>query len=322
MGGILRASWKTPGFVRFICPGRPDSRKVSLLSEVVGEASLELGVATAGTEGDYRSLDRGSPYYWDWRGDSSSLLAHVNMGKTGADGERLSILTLDKEPFRSDIPTASGVFQAPSFLPDGKSLLYVSTSDTTSTLHLRPLDGSAERTLGSGEGGAYFSLSPDGKRVAYLAALSIQPVPVGIMGVADLSGKEPLTNLPDVPVLSFFWSPDSRTLAFLTPDTANTSDPLYQAAGTAPYVRLMGYDPSNGKSWLIARFPPSRGIISLLPYFDQYMHSCTLWSPDSRFLAFTAETPDGSPGVFVARADGNIKPRMIAAGDFAFWSPR
>ena len=88
------------------------------------------------------------------------------------------------------------------------------------------------------------------------------------------------------------------------------------------YVRLMGFDAVTGKTWLIARFPPSRGFFDVLPFFDQYQRSSTIWSPDSRFISFTALTDQGTPGIFVARADGNIKPRFIASGDEAFWSSR
>jgi hypothetical protein len=86
------------------------------------------------------------------------------------------------------------------------------------------------------------------------------------------------------------------------------------------YVRLKGYDVTSGKTWVIARFPPSRGFFSVLPFFDQYQRSSTMWSPDSRFIGFTALAADGSAGLFVARADGVIKPRYLAPGDYAFWS--
>ena len=84
----------------------------------------------------------------------------------------------------------------------------------------------------------------------------------------------------------------------------------------------MGCNAATGKTWLIARFPLSRGLLDVLPFFDQYQRSASLWSPDSKYLVFTAVSADGRPGLYVVRADGNIKPRFLAAGDFAFWSPR
>ncbi len=96
-------------------------------------------------------------------------------------------------------------------------------------------------------------------------------------------------------------------------------DVIRKAAEQKRHVLLIG-DPGTGKSWVIARFPPSRGMISVIPYFDQYHRSATIWSPDSRFVAFTALGADGAPGLYVAQADGNIKPRFLTQGDYAFWS--
>ncbi|HUJ76889.1 MAG TPA: hypothetical protein VL359_18640, partial [bacterium] len=75
----------------------PDSRRVSVLSEVVGQAEMELGVATAGVQDGYRALDHGSPFYWDWRADGKSVLVHTNMGQVGGPTpERLSLLDPDQ----------------------------------------------------------------------------------------------------------------------------------------------------------------------------------------------------------------------------------
>ncbi len=298
----------------------PDSRKVSLLSSVAGEDNLELGIAPAGVEGSYRSLDRGAPFYWDWRADSLSMVTHVNTGRPGADGERLSLLSLEPDLSRSEMRVDPGMFQAPSFSPDGKSIAYASTSESVSTVHLRALDGSGERTIATDLGSAFVEFSHDGKRIAYLAATSLQPVPEGTLTVVDLGAGSKRHTLKEAPVLEFFWAPDGHTLAFAVPDSAEDIDPMFLQNPNAPYIRLMGYDAASEKTWVIARFPPTRGFFSVLPYFDQYQRSSTMWSPDSRYVGFTALTADGSPGLFVAPADGNIKPRFLALGDQAFWS--
>jgi Tol biopolymer transport system component len=298
----------------------PDSRTVSLLSSVQGQTSLELGLAPAGVEGGYRSLDQGAPYYWDWRADSRSIVVHVNTGQPGEDGERMSLLSLDPQFDRAQMKVDPGVFQAPSFSPDGKSVAYASTAQAVTTLHLRALDGSGEREVATDQGGAFLEFSKDGRRIAYLAAVRFQPVPQGTLTVVDLSGRSKNSILKEAPVLEFFWAPDGRTLAFVIPDNGDNIDQAFLRNDSLPYVRLMGFDVASGKTWVIARFPPSRGFFSVLPYFDQYQRSSTMWSPDSRFLGFTALTSDGSPGLFVARADGNVRPRFLTAGDYAFWS--
>lgn len=299
----------------------PDSKLVSLLSSVDQEGSLELGVAPAGVESGYRALDRGSPFYWAWRGDSGALVEHVNIGQPGAEGERLSLLSLGPQIGRAPIQADPGVFQAPSFSADGNSVAYATTSEAVSTVHLSRADGSADRTVATERGGIFLSFSRDGRHLAYLAALRLQPVPLGTLSVVDVAksgaGKK---TLKEAPVVEFFWSPDGRDLAFIIPDSIEGVDPMFAQSDSLAYVRLMGYEVSSGRTWTIARFPPSRGFFSIVPFFDQYQRSSTIWSPDSRLLAFTAVTPDGTAGVFVSHADGNTQPRFLASGDYAFWS--
>jgi Tol biopolymer transport system component len=304
----------------------PDSRNVSMLSSVAGESFMEMGIAPAGQEGAYRSLDQGAPCYWDWRADSRAIVVHVNTGRIGMDGERLSLLSLGTDVNRSEMKVDPGVFQAPSFSPDGTKIAYASTAQAVFTLHLSSPDGSGERALATDVGGAFLEFSRDGKRMAYLAAASLQPVPEGTLTVMDLGAKpgaQPKKQtLKEAPVLEFFWAPDGRNLVFVVPDAGDAIDPMFLRDDGFAYVRLMGLDAVTGKTWVIARFPPSRGFFDVLPFFDQYQRSSTIWSPDSKFIAFAALTDQGTPGIFVARADGNIKPRFLASGDEAFWSPR
>ena len=114
--------------------------------------------------------------------------------------------------------------------------------------------------------------------------------------------------------------PNSKTIAFLEPATSGTLDSQFQQSDQQIVLRLAGCDPRTGKTWTIALFPTSRGMLNLLPFFDQYQHSSKIWSPDSRHLVFTALSADGSPGLFIARADGNLKPVPLVGGDSAFWS--
>ena len=298
----------------------PDSRRVSLLSQVRGENALELGIATAGTDGDYRSLDGGAPVYWDWLGDGRTVVAHINGGQNAKGNERLSVLNVDSAPVRSDVNVDGGFFQAPNITPDGKSFVYASSSQAGFTLHLRALDGTTDRDIASGEGGAFFSLSSDGKRLAYLSAAAMQPFPLGKLTIVDIGGNAKARRVEDAPVLAFFWAPNGRSLAYIVPETSGNIDPQFLHSDEAPYLRLVGCDAATGRTWTIARFPPTRGIFSVIPFFDQFQRSATIWSPDSRFILFTALTEDGSPGIFIARADRTVTPRFLTSGDYAFWS--
>ena len=57
-----------------------------------------------------------------------------------------------------------------------------------------------------------------------------------------------------------------------------------------------------------------------LQFFDQYQRTSTIWTPESRFITYSALTTEGVPGVFVSSATGSLKPQIAAAGDFALWS--
>lgn len=298
----------------------PDSRRVSLLSQVRGQNALELGIATAGTDGDYRSLDGGAPVYWDWLGDGRTVVEHINGGQNAKGDERLSVLNVDSAPVRSDVNVDGGFFQAPNISPDGKSFVYASSSQSGFTLHLRALDGSADRDIASGQGGAFFSLSSDGKRLAYLSAAAMQPFPLGKLTIVDIGGNARARTVEDAPVLAFFWAPNGRSLAYIVPETSGNIDPQFLHSDETPYLRLVGCDAATGRTWTIARFPPTRGIFSVIPFFDQFQRSASIWSPDSRFILFTALTEDGSPGIFIARSDRTVTPRFLTPGDYAFWS--
>ena len=63
-------------------------------------------------------------------------------------------------------------------------------------------------------------------------------------------------------------------------------------------------------------------VRNVLPFFDQYQRSGTMWSPNSRYLTFSATTSRGFPGVFVAAASGRFRPEFVGPGDLPFWSRR
>ena len=106
--------------VPFYLSWSPDSRRISLLSQVKGESDLELGVSPAGRQEAYTAVDWGAPYYWNWLADSSSVAAHANAQLGSKMGERLSMITLDPVPHRTDMPVQTDLFQAPDISPGRK----------------------------------------------------------------------------------------------------------------------------------------------------------------------------------------------------------
>ncbi len=305
----------------------PDSRLVSLLSQVIGTDDLELGVCPAGKADSYTALDRGAPYYWHWLRDSSSIAAHANAQRGGSGGERLTVIAMGSPIEKTDMPVQTDLFQAPDVAPDGRSIAYVSARDQGFSLHVHRVDDSSDRTIASDMGAAYFSFAPDGRHIAYLAAFSAQPVPQGFLSIISVGaggasgGATPKSiRVAETPVLGFFWAPDGRKLAAVIPDADGDLDPMFSSQKDQVNLKIIGVDAATAKTWTIARFPTTRGLLNILPFFDQYQRSASLWSPDSRYLVFTALSAGGDPSIYVVPADGSLKPRLLAPGDSAFWS--
>jgi hypothetical protein len=85
-------------------------------------------------------------------------------------------------------------------------------------------------------------------------------------------------------------------------------------------LRLYVIDAETGGSRELALFRPTQGFTSIIPYFDQYQRSATIWSPDSRNIVISANDSDGNDGIYVVEVDGNLEPRLLTDGSLAFWS--
>jgi Tol biopolymer transport system component/DNA-binding winged helix-turn-helix (wHTH) protein len=189
----------------------------------------------------------------------------------------------------------------PAWLPDGQSLAFVQSTDTTSAICVVPSLGGAVRRLREVpslvEG---LTVAPDGQRLAWAAREDS-----GAWRVAGLAFSEPAATWRPVPAtgpagdVQPRLSPDGRWLAWvaLGPGGDGTVECLPVTGGAARVVaRACG---------------PVRGLA---------------WTPDSRQLVFAA-APAGSYGLWLAGRDGGDEagrgrraaPVALAA-DFA-WNP-
>jgi TolB protein len=310
---LVRSATRLPFYLYFA----PDSRHLSLLSERMDEPTLELGIFPVRDDGPYVKLDSGAPFTWIWRMDGKSLVEHVS-------GERLSVITIDPAPVRTDLPVQPGVFQAPDLSPDGKRLLYVTGEPGSSRLVMRTLEGGAETEVAASAGILYFGFSPDGTRVAFLESFSGVELPLGSLSVVTPGAKGSPVRIEQGAAMGFYWSPDSSRIAYFVPSAPEKESDLDEAFAldeNAAYLAVMIAD-TKGKSWLGARFPTTEGFLNGLPYFDQLHRSDTMWSPDGRYFVFNAYAADGKPGLFIASADGNVKARFIDHGANSSWSRR
>jgi Tol biopolymer transport system component len=302
----------------------PNSRKLGFISAT---PNSNLAFQVISPDGSNSQLvDAGSPYYWTWAPDSRTVLAH--------SGSRLSLLQVDQNVVEQTLEIQPADFKAPAFSPNGQQVLVAGqTASGKTALMLADATGQNPRNLVEYSGAIAFVWSPNGQRVAYLVTDGLSAGATGHLVVADPTGKSKPVELKGSDVMAFFWSPDSKSLAYFTQDLAAASttpvatatvDPSSPATATGTQggllLKLSVFDAGSGQSHSVASFTPSERFLQVIPYFDQYDQSLTIWSPDSRNLVVSAYRGDGTPAIWVVEASGHLDPRFIATGWMGFWS--
>jgi TolB protein len=295
----------------------PDGRRLSFLTSPMNGDMMSLQMIPAGG-GSAQVLGSGAPFYWSWSPDNRTILAH-----TGADLEdgKLSLLQLEQGVQEQELALKPGSFQSPAWNPQGDEFLLAGKVDETGEDGLLLLDrqGKVKKMVADVPGTIAFAWAPDGGKLAYLATGTDSPAGAGReLVVLDPDRPAETKTTVQAFVAGFFWSPDSRKLAYFVPVLAVQEG---EAAGQpALYLELYVLDAQSGESLQVASFRPTENFANLLPNFDQYQRSATLWSPDSRNLVIAAMDADSEPGIFVVETAANLQPRYLAPGHVAFWS--
>lgn len=247
-----------------------------------------------------------------WSPDGTRLLF-----LSGAYGEgALRLLDLGAKRERT---VGSDTVRAYDWAPEGRSLVYESRDGT---MWLAPASGAGKpRRLGRGHGPDW---SPDGRWITYF----------------DVSGDPDVFKLPvrgGKPVrltshrgadFSPQWSPNGRTIAFVSERDGNSE--LYLVSADGRRTRRLTRDPAPDEAF---QWAPDGGRLAYVSYRDgaeptsigignaeirtvdvatgrvvQLTHNRVwdgdpAWSPDSRWIAFTRRAGYGEIGVM--RADGS-----------------
>lgn len=302
------------GYPPFYIHWGPEGAQLAYLSNWTSGLALRA-VDVAGGGSRAVTLGVGQPYYFDWEPGERRMLTHVG-------GERLALLSLDGSETR--LPGVPGVFGAPQWSTAGERLLYAVRDSDGQRLVLANTDGQRQRDVLPFDGQVSFSLSPDGRRIAY--AITTRPVAAAAFGplsVLDLATGES-TRVSTHPALGFFWSPDSRSLIYLLPADTGPQAPRASLIAVADDELWLRWHLWNGTgSQELARFAPSAVfLIDYLRFFDQYARSMTPWSPDSRAFVYAGGGEDGQTGIWVQPVIDDLAPVRITDGTYAAWSPR
>ena len=293
----------------------PDNQNVSFLSsDAAGQSLLLQRVSVDG--GKRVILDAGSPYYWSWAPDGNTMIVHTgNVNSTIP--EHIAFLQVDSEIIEDSVDIGPASFQAPAWSPDGSRILLTRLNDDEKKeIALFSSTGEFEKAIGTFEATTSFAWSTDSQLMAYIEG--DQAITAGTLGklhVMDLTTSEDFFQ--DEDVFAFFWSPNSEKLAYFKPRLVEGNSSNQQLL-----LELHVLDVPSGESKQVLPFPfqPTNQFSAVLPYFDQYHQSATIWSPDSNNLVLSFQDADGNPGIAIVAASGQLEPRLLTDGYLAFWS--
>ncbi|MBF8299265.1 MAG: hypothetical protein HW397_314, partial [Dehalococcoidia bacterium] len=166
-----------------------------------------------------------------------------------------------------------------------------------------------------------------GARAAALLGVSGKQTPGGHLYMLGVTGRPDLPavdkggrRISDDDILGFWWSPDGRSIAYLSADLSRKLLALYSL------------DVEKGSRTHLASLAPSHSTQLLLGFFDQYTLSSSFWSPDSRYFVYAGITMrEQSNGhqherdeheIFLVPVDGSEPPRRLGPGQLAVFAPR
>jgi len=302
----------------------PDDANVGLLTTSVSGQSLILQNIPA--DGSDRTIiDTASPYYWSWAPDGSTMIVHAGGAASSIAPQHLAFLNMDAgnpdaEVIEDGLDTTPAPFQAPAWSPDGRHILLTRVNDQEQKeIILTNGNGEFEKTLGTFEVNTAFAWSPDSSQVAFIAGReAMNAGTIGDLHVVNIETS--VETIKEEDVYAFFWSPDSEKLAYFVPFLTNQAADGSQTETQQLILQLNMLDIKTSESRELYTYQPTQQFANILPYFDQYHQSATIWSPDNNNLVLSFLTSSGSPGIAVVAASGQLEPRILAKGYVAFWS--
>ena len=315
-----------PDVAPFYLYWSPDSRWITFLTSSRSGVDLRLADGHAGDSS--RIVAQGSPSYFSWSPNSQSLLLHTGGARRDSSEAGLAIF----QPASSalvKLPDAPGIFQAPAWSPDGRQFLFARETETK-TDELVLAKGDERRVLTSSRTGLVFVWSPRGDRIAFATLNPQNNFVYDSVIVTDLEGQKQRVVTQNN-IAAFFWSPDGEQIAVLSFDSTHLNPqgrlvPARRSAVPVPQsanVKLIWSvaNVADGTCIAFPSFTPTDSFLLVVPYFDQYAQSLSLWSPDGRYLLFADVDEFGRPAIRVLDTLQPLLPaRGLAEGTFAVWS--
>jgi TolB protein len=311
---VLHA-YKAPGLRPIYAYWAPNGQNLAVLLSGPGALSLGLWPVSGGQQP--KTLAQGVPFYFDWRNDARALLVHSGDSEA-EEGHSVSLFDVESGN-RSLVSRAPAAFGPPSWSADGKWLAYgdAAKEEGKTTLMISSADGSAPKSLGILPEKIALEWSPTQPVLAVATSSFVGDPLLDELRLIDIPAGKTRIVIKE-PFAAYFWSPDGTRILYAK---RKRDSELWTWAVV---------EAANGKTHEVADFAPSRPLIQVFQYFDQYALSHRLWSPDSQQFVFTGSagqdahpaTALRNPTVYVVQATARATPKVLADGHIAFWSPQ
>lgn len=307
-----------PGIPPIIAPRLPHyglwSPGGNVLS-YVAQSSYGLTLFLSEVDGDFTSdpIINGAPLFLAWCTDNNFLGVHA--------GEELAVVEVEGSRTTANVAHRALGFRTPAFSDDANIMAYALPAEPGVAIMRALFQGMNGREVHRFDGGVALGFRPGTEQLT--AAVTRQPN-TGVfdeLWSLDLSEDPPAVSpITRGPIVAFFWSPVGDRVAVVFP--AQTGDGRYAIRVHEPGGRILAVSEA---------FVPSPDYRMILGFFDQYMQSHHLWSPDGKHFLVTGRLVNdavssslGDPeGDYVMLwTPGSARPlEPIAAGDMGFFRP-
>lgn len=311
-------------------PGRPDfitydptaSRVLALTPspDGFGLVVVELGDdAPEDTDDEpFEVIDLGAPYFSDFAPDGDRLVAHV--------GTDLRVVDLAGQV--TSLGLTSTTHLTPVWDPTEDTLYFSAATGTGERLLAYDLASGLVTELGVVDDVVVFDLDTSGTQLA-VSAFGSSSNSNGSVAAFRQTARQPVSPAADTLLDTGLWIIDLEDGTARMLDSQPATAPLWDPTGSRILVRdafdgvgrwkVFGVD---GTRTSTSEFDVDRSLAPVyLPYWDQFVRSQTVWSPDGGQFVHAGLADDGRSGVWVHDASTSGASTLLADGDLAFWSP-
>ncbi len=312
---VLHA-YEEPGLRPIYAYWSPNSQNLAVL--LGGPGAFSVGLWPVSGNQKPKTVAQGAPFYFHWRIDGRALLAHAGGDPEAKAGHSVSLIDVESGK-RQLVNRDPAAFGPPSWSSDGHWLAYggQAKSKEKSNLMIAMADGSSPKSFGALPEKIALEWSPTQSVLAVATSAFVGDPLLQDLKLIEVPSGKTRTVVKDH-FAAYFWSPDGERILY-------AKRTLGSDVWTWTVVNVQ-----TGKTFDIVDFFPSRPLLMVFQYFDQYALSHRLWSPDSKQFVFAGAVGADvhplealqNPMVYTVEAVAQAKPKSLTEGHIAFWSPQ